>query len=211
PELGVPDLMILDSGLWASFKEKPEYKRKKLEDQDSYNWDRLIEVYCYDVLNEHLEIGTSPSDLEIVARVMARESRFNRRLLGNSFKEFILRSDPSLPSESRVRSRMVPSPSGVVYVFLTRPHGYARELRMKELHARCYIARGINPYGYRTVVGVATEEPVRGKGFTLDSIYLDLKDLTKEHSKNIAYLKKELGLFDQPLARHTRVEEYPGQ
>src|SRR5437867_65397 len=57
-ELGEPDTIILDDDLWATFSRKPEYLRKKDADRDSYSWDSLLEVYCHDVLNEHLEIGS---------------------------------------------------------------------------------------------------------------------------------------------------------
>lgn len=209
PELGAPDTIILDDDLWETFRTKPEYMRKKQADVESYNWDRLVEVYCHDVLNEHLEVGSSPSDLEIVARTMARENRFNRRLLGGAFGDFMSRSDPQTPEDRRVRSRMVPSASGVVYVFLTRPHGYERELRSKELGLRCYVARGVNPHKYDTVVGIATEEPVRGKGFTLDSFYLWMKDWTEEDERKSEQIRKELNYFNKPREMRKHVDEYP--
>jgi hypothetical protein len=209
PELGSPDTIILDDDLWETFRQKPEYLRKKQADEESYNWDRLVEVYCHDVLNEHLEVGSSPSDLEKVARTMARENRFNRRVLGSAFGDFMRRSDPRTPQELRVRSRMVPSFSGVVYVFLTRPHGYERDQRMKELGLRCYIARGVNPYKYDTVVGIATEEPVAGKGFTLDSVFLWMKDWTEDDQRKIDQMRKELDYFNTPRQTRVHVDEYP--
>ncbi|SRR6266851_771167 len=95
-EQGQPDTIILDDDLWETFRRKPEYRRKKEADRASRSWDSLLEVYCHDVLNEHLEVGSSPSDLEKVARTMAREGRFNRRLLGSSLNEFMSRSDPRM-------------------------------------------------------------------------------------------------------------------
>lgn len=209
PELGVPDMIILDENLWESFQAKPEYERKKLADRESYAWDQLVEVYCHDVLNEHLEIGFQPSDLERIARMMARENRFNRRLLGGKFAEFMARSSPSLPDKQRLRSRMVPSHSGVVYVFLTRPHGYPRDLRSKELGLRCYIARGVNPYKYDTVIGIATEQPEDGKGFTLDSFYLWMKDWTDEDQRKIDLMRNELDFFNKPVETRVKWDEYP--
>ncbi len=209
PELGVPDTIILDDDLWETFKVKPEYLRKKQADEESYTWDRLLEVYCHDVLNEHLEVGSSPTDLEKVARTMARENRFNRRILGSGFADFMRRSDPRTPDGERVRSRMACSTSGVVYVFLTRPHGYERDLRAKELGLRCYVARGVNPYQYETVVGIATEQPERGKGFTLDTFFLWMKDWTEDDERKSAEMSKELDIFNKPIERRKHIEEYP--
>ncbi|HEX7997693.1 MAG TPA: hypothetical protein VF528_04835 [Pyrinomonadaceae bacterium] len=209
PELGAPDTIILDDGLWETFRAKPEYLRKKEADVDSYNWDRLVEIYCHDVLNEHLEVGSSPSDLEIVARTMARENRFNRRFLGGAFADFMQRSDPRTPEDQRVRSRMAPSASGVVYVFLTRPHGYERDLRAKELGLRCFVARGVNPHKYDNVIGIATEEPVRGKGFTLDSFFLWMKDWTEEDERKSEQIREELDYFNKPREIRKHIDEYP--
>jgi hypothetical protein len=209
PELDEPSTIILDNDLWESFSRKPEYRRKKDADGPSYSWDSLLEVYCHDVLNEHLEVGSSATELEKVARTMARETRFNRRLLGSSLSDFMRRSDPRTPQQERVRSRMVPSPSGVVYVLLTRPHGYERELRAKELWLRCYVARGNNPYEYETVIGIATEEPVRGKGFTLDTVFFWQKDWAADDEKKAKQIQKELGYFEKPNQIKLHVDEYP--
>jgi hypothetical protein len=208
-ERGQPDTIILDDRLWATFTLKPEYLRKKDADRESYSWDSLLETYCDDVLNEHLEVGSSVSDLEKAARTMARENRFNRRLLGSSLNEFMRRSDPRMSEEQRVASRMVSSPSGVVYVFLTRPHGYERELRARELWLRCYVARGTNPNKYDTVIGVATEEPVRGKGYTLDTVFYWEKDWTVDDQRKCAQIQKELGYFRNPNETQVHVDEYP--
>ena len=211
PELGTPDLMILDDDLWESFKLKPEYKRKKEADEHSYNWDRLIEIYCHDILNEHLESGSSPGELEVIARTMARENRFDRRVLGERFADFMRRSCPDVPKGIRVTSRMVPSSSGVTYVFLTRPRDYPRELRSEELKARCYIVRGVNPNSHQTVIGIATEQPEPDKGFTLDSFYLHMKEWTDEDQTRIEHIKRESNWFNNPQRIQMRPEEYPSQ
>lgn len=204
-----PNTIILDGDLWEIFRRKPEYLRKKKADKDSYIWDSLLEVYCRDVLNENLEIGSSVTELEKVARTMARENRFNRRMLGTSLKEFMRRSDFRMPKEQRIASRMVPSFSGVVYVLLTRPHGYDRELRARELWLRCYVARGTNKYKYDTVIGIATEEPVKGKGYTLDTVFLWMKNWTEEDRRKVSAIQKELGYFQKPEETHVHIDEYP--
>lgn len=209
PERGAPDTILLDNDLWNTISEKPEYLRKKQADEESYVWDKLVEVYCRDVLNEHLEVGSSPTELEKVARTMARESRFNRRMLGGAFGDFMRRSDLRTPEQHRLQSRMAPSPSGVVYVFLTRPHGYDREMRVRELGLRCYIARGVNPYKFDTVVGIATEEPVAGRGFTLDSVFVHIKDWTDEDQRRVEQMRAELDYFNNPVVSREHVNEYP--
>jgi hypothetical protein len=91
---------------------------------------------------------------------MALENRFSRRILGKAFKEFM-----DLARKNKVRSRMLVSPSGIVYVFLATPHGTDRRYRAAELGNRCFVARGLNQ-GHYTVVGLATEQPEPGRGFS---------------------------------------------
>jgi hypothetical protein len=116
-----------------------------------------------------------------------------------------------MPKEQRIASRMVPSFSGVVYVLLTRPHGYDRELRARELWLRCYVARGTNQYKYDTVIGIGTEGPVKGKGYTLDTVFLSMKDWTEEDRRKVSAIQKELGYFKKPDETHVHVDEYPLQ
>ena len=66
---------------------------------------------------------------------------------------------------------MAPSPSGIVYVFLARPRGVDRKERVAELRNRCFVARGLNKDAV-TVIGIATEQYVRGEGFSLDVAHL---------------------------------------
>ena len=78
-----------------------------------------------------MEFGADLADNERAVRVMAREDRFSRRLLGKAFWEFF-----ELAKGNKVRSRMTKSPSEVVYVFLAMRHGTPREFRTAELVER---------------------------------------------------------------------------
>lgn len=199
------DFIILDHNLWKGFSNKDEYKAKKLVDRDSYVWDRLIETLCEDALNSNLEFGPSLSDIECAIRVMARETRFTRRILGKSFLEFLW-----LASQKRVRSRIVPSLSGALYVYLAAPFHEDRNFRAAELGARCFIARGLN-LNCKTVVGIATERYEPGNGFSLDLMYLHKPDWTDEDQTNLEFAQKEFGYFVRPLQTPIREDEYPSK
>src|ERR1035437_4371168 len=105
--------IIVGDGLWREFQEKEEVEAKRIADKESYVWDNLIEIWTRDVLGGNLEFGSSLKDSELALRVMAREDRFSRRILGRAFRESLDES-----GTGRVRSRMLKSPSGVAYVFL---------------------------------------------------------------------------------------------
>ncbi len=197
------DLLRLETGLWPAFLNKPEFRNRKREDEVSYIWDRLIEIFCRDFLTCGLEFGNSLTDLEQVVRTMARENRFCRRVVGKSFIEFYEQS-----ARKKIRARTVLSPSGVVYVFLTRPHGEDRKYRIAELGTRCFIARGL--YGdHPEVIGIATEQYEESKGFSLDAHYFFKENWTAEDQKEAEYCKREFGFFSDPVFTNAHEDEYP--
>jgi hypothetical protein len=193
----------LDDNLWKGFIKRPEYRAKKEADKESYIWDRLIEIISNDFQTGNMEVGDSLVDLEQTLRIMAREDRFSRRVLGKGFLEFM-----ELVRQGKVRSRLKQSPSGVPYVFLARPHKEDRNYRRKELSWRCFVARGLYP-NQTKVVGIATEEYESGKGFSLD-VCLFSKDIWTAKEKSLMeQVQKELGYFKQPIRTYGHVDEYP--
>jgi hypothetical protein len=146
------DLLVVLPDVWTEFTKKDEYQRKKTVDKESYIWDRMIEIIGRDVLHGHLEFGEGLDDNETALRAMAKETRFARRMLGQSFLEMV----KGLP-EGNIRARMVKSPpSDIVYVFLLADHMEERKFRRAELGNRCFVARGLNSNSPR-VVGIAAD------------------------------------------------------
>jgi len=194
------DSLIIDSNIWDSFVSSSSYKNKEKADADSYVWDRLIEQFCKDVLNNNLEFGTL-NQTERALRILARENRFSRRILGKSFKNFI-------ESSKKIESRMVKSPSGVVYVFLALPHGEDRKFRIANLANRCFVARGMNQES-DTVVGIATEQYEKGMGFSFDLYCLHLPVWEKKHQDSFEAMQKDLKYFKKAVKTENSEDEYP--
>jgi hypothetical protein len=197
------DRLLIGGDLWNSLSEKPEFIAKQRAAQVSYVWDRLIETLSQDILNDNLEFGESLEDSELAVRTMASENRFNRRLLGKSLAEFL-----HLARQRRVCSRCVTSPSKATYVFLAVPFGVDRKLRVAELAGRCFVARSLYPDS-TTVIGIATEQPGSGEGFSIDLYYLFKPTWTAEDQKQAEFAKQEFGFFAQPQQMRTHEEEYP--
>jgi hypothetical protein len=195
------DMVVVGDGLWQEFIAKPEYRLKQTANESSYVWDRLIEKFASDFLNGQLEIESNPSGTERALRQMARESRFARRILGKDFKEF-------LDNSHTILARKMSSLSGVVYVFLARPHGTPRDLRVAELSNRCFVARGLQPESTH-VVGLATEQYEKGKGFSLDLCNLFKPTWTSEDQRIMEEMQAELGYFKSPKVTKTSEDEYP--
>ena len=197
------DVVMFEGDLWKAFTKKPEYLKKKEEDKISYLWDDVIEDIAKDVSKENLEFSTTPGDGEKILRVMAREERFSRRILGKSFAEFI-----KLSSENKVRARLLRSPSSIIYVLLALPHTIDRKYRRAELGVRCFIARGLH-LDCQTIVGIATEQSMPGVGHSFDLCYLFLPKWEKKHQYRMEQLQKESGFFTHPEKTEAHEDEYP--
>jgi hypothetical protein len=195
------DVVLIDNNLWEKIKASPEYQRKRAADTQSFAWDGLIEVYCKHTLSNNLEFGPGLSETERAVRIMARESRFARRILGKSFREF-------LDSSHQIAARMTRSPSGIVYVFVAKPHGTPRRYRLAELGNRCFVARGLNP-GAETVIGIATEQYEKGKGFSLDLHHLYKPTWTAADQAHMEGMQQALGYFVSPRVSVEGEDEYP--
>ncbi len=199
------DYVVVGNDLWDGFTGRKEYKNKQSANANSYIWDNLIKTFHNDLATRGLEFGNSLEQVDAVTRIMAMEDRFSRRILGNSFYEFIeLISRDKTP----VRSRMTASPSGILYVFLARPRDVKRTDRHAELHARCFIARGLNPK-CKTIIGLATERYEENTGFSLDAFCLEKQDWTEEDQQKLEYLQNELGFFKAPVQSTRSEDEYP--
>jgi hypothetical protein len=195
--------IVVGDDLWRRFEEKEEVRAKKRADEESYIWDRFIEIWAKDALSGSLEFPSSLNNSEMAIRVMAREDRFSRRVLGRSFREFVDQS-----SAGKVRSRMLESPSGIVYVFLALPHGEDRQFRVAELGTRCFVARGLHPER-KTVIGLATEQYDGRKGFSFDLFYLYEEEWTTEKQHAIEGIQRNLGFFATSKRTEGREDEYP--
>ena len=197
-----PDLFVLDDNLWKSFVQKPEYRRKKEADRDSYIWDRLIEEMCAATPGD-LEVGPSLSEEERVVRTMACETRFCRRLLGQAYREFL-----TLAQQRQIEARMMKSLSDVGYIFLHVPHGQDKAYRTGQLKCRCYIARGTLE-GCKTVVGISTEEWQAGQGCSSYLMYLHMENWTEQDEAAMRQMREETGYFKAPRSRSAHEDEYP--
>jgi len=199
------DHIVVGNDLWDGFTGREEYKNKQSANANSYIWDDLIETFHNNLATRGLEFGNSLEQVDAITRIMAREDRFSRRILGKDFSEFMeLTSRDKTP----VRSRMTASPSGILYVFLARPREVERKYRIAELQARCFVARGLNPE-CKTVIGLATERYEEKEGFSLDALCLEKQNWTEEDQKKLEYLKNELGFFKAPVQSTGSEDEYP--
>jgi hypothetical protein len=203
------DMLVIGDDLWSGITKKPEWKARKEADRESYIWDGLIETLTE--LNDPTVGGsstTNPTDaqdtLEAALRVMTRENRFNRRILAQSFNEFMREA-----ANSRVRSRISPSLSNVRYVFLAGARDEDRDTRRKELALRCFVARGLADFRGDTVVGLATERYVPNAGFSMDAVMLKKGEWTQADQVALEGIQRDLGYFENPQSKRATGDEFP--
>ena len=194
------DSLIVDHSQWKNFTDEPWYQAKKRADACSYIWDALVEGLCKEILRSKVTTNGRLPDIEMAVRAMTRENRYNRRFLGQEFSEFI-----ENVVENKVKARMVPSYSGVTYIFQMVPNDVDRESRQTSLAKRCYIARGLNPENQR-VVGIGMDETQMAAGSTSDIVYLDKEKWTAADQSCLEAMQKDLRYFLNSKGRRIQEE-----
>jgi hypothetical protein len=199
------DMLMLDGNLWENFLKKPEFQAKLVRDSDSYLWDKYIETYAALQAVDGKPFRGSLSDVELALRILAKEDRFSRRVLGRALREFIDSSDT-------IRSRCVKSWADVGYVFLTYDSKSSYDERLSELTARCYASL-FSFVDCRSVVGMSFNKCgiVPSGGSTLDLILLhrDGNSWPDEFLEKARVCRDEFGFFKKPKARRIHEDEYP--
>lgn len=166
------DMMILEDDLWEGISNKPEFKAKLQKDSESYIWDRLIEALCQGGFNGEDWFSPDMSKSELAIRVLVKENRFSRRMLGRVFKDFL-----ELSRIGQVRSRCVQSMSGVGYVFFAYDSESTFGERKSELLARCFAS--LYQFGECfTVVGIGVNIPGQKPtdGYSSELVFLQTQN-----------------------------------
>lgn len=199
----LPPILRVGSNHWNEFTSTANYQRRIMADNISYLWDELLQHLCKYVLQGRMEFGRTLNENETVLRYMARENRFARRILSESYKEFI-----QLAKQKKVRARMMVSPSGLGYVFFNPPPEYDRDDRLAELGCRCFIARN-EIAKCRTILGIGRNVERAPKGFCTDLILFSSQIWSEEQRQKAEEMKQSLGFFRTPLSRRMHADEYP--
>lgn len=194
---------IFDSTIWPGLQNDPAFKRRKEADQVSYAWDHLTDGLSDPNLKPILGPGPTLNELELALRTMARESRFNRRGLGQYVGEFIVAA-----RAKKSRARMIFSSSGIIYVLAYFSPNELPQLRSAELIARCYVARYLTKKG-STLVAIGLSNHVPGIGSASDLIYLHFPLWGPEEEAQAIKAQKELGYFPNGVLQHRNYDEYP--
>ncbi|WP_214041701.1 hypothetical protein [Methanoculleus sp.] len=192
--------MIITSGLWDEFERSKEYSDRKKEDLISYAWDYLIKDLCKWFFDGELLTKHTIEEYESAIRTMAKENRFQRRILSRCFGEML---------HNKIRARIVPSNSGVTYMFQANNPNVSREDRRAELEMRCIVARGIIQKN-KIVIGIATEQRESpNEQVSYDLMHYTLEEWTPKMQKISDTIQQERSYFKETVKSDSTEYECP--
>ncbi|MDR3571911.1 MAG: hypothetical protein P4L81_07060 [Candidatus Pacebacteria bacterium] len=204
---------FLKSGLWQEIEANAAFLAGRAENEISFFWDNLIEHITKHFINRTLEVGNELkiNEYEMIFRVMASETRFDRRVLTKAIWQ---RAEAA--QTGSIASLLPSQQSDVIYVLLIVPRTQGssyearRKLRAEELWARCIATKAARPEK-RFIIGIALDAPGEGGG-SEDFVYLDTIDWGDEQMRLARRVREESQYFIEGKAIETPLyeEEYPG-
>ncbi|NPD60461.1 SEC-C domain-containing protein [Klebsiella aerogenes] len=141
---------LIDMGGIQRLYSNPSFLAKKDEDKISYFWDDLIESFSFHILNGSAEYTNyeHPIEAEPSVRFLAATSRFERRILSMSFKDFY---EKALPGQRGTRLCFDPTNNENAYLFCLVPYHHSfsskneyREVRRQMVQDYCAINKHLN-------------------------------------------------------------------
>ena len=224
-----PCSIVVPPGLYEDFIASASYQTKKINDQVSYIWDRLIETFVDNILDgtsvRVLGGELSAQDAEPALRIMAREPRFVRRMLGESVYWALEKAERI--REDRFIRVMMPNElffdQGTAYLIMILAYpenfelggGYQqyREARVRMLEAYCYSLLYDNR-NLKCVVGIALDASSkvtkrRGGSEDLMVIQVDVWDTELERSVREARALFDVLRPERIQGSYSKLTEYP--
>lgn len=211
----LPEMVIFDGSHYEGLNVDPGYKRKKLADKISYEWDALIErfVECGDPSLHERYVDQTALETEVGLRLLASESRFRRRQLAESFIGALRRVKPG-DRLGRLVYGGVADETAFIFVIVPKraneSYSEYRQYRMSILHAYVQTAR-LKAQLATTFVGIAFDNPHKDyKGGSEDLFVLSKEEWTEEDLAELERNRKELGLWGPAMELwHYRQDEFP--
>jgi hypothetical protein len=204
------NVLVFEEGFWEQFVQSPERQSQISADKISYFWDCLIKITSNDVMKDTLystsHQGFRP--MELLLRLLARESRLGRRTLSATLLELI----KSAPRDT-TQTRYCYSPPSL-YVFLTLPqfeeitYEEYREMRQKVLEVFC-LAVKLKFINARHIIGMAFEPGISDASLFKDMVYFDATDWTEEDAIRAREIVESTDILKNVDISIMNVQKYP--
>ena len=190
--------VVFDRGQWDKLKSKPEYQKKKKEDENSYWWDGLIERthYC-------------GREYKTIAQEMARFTRFERRCLGKYFIDALNKAKKQIKEHNNFgyetfRRVLFCDKLGVSFSFIFTSRSMDRNERKSFLIYYCQIVKKKFDWN-KKIIGIATEVP---EPINFEFVLYDTPFLTPEEEHEIDKIDKEYRMLESPDVKYMQEKEY---
>jgi len=200
-------LVSVEEGSWRKFVSSEEYQAKKIANQVSYIWDKLIE-YQTGFIQEGTALSIDPDtgedtpgtfdNQETIVRTLAEESRFHRRLLSESLNEVVHMNLPPMGRFARIVLQSANPRRAHVFVVMSRPRRWTydsfRDFRRATLIAYCNAVKLKYP-NVSECVGIASE-PASSRRSSQDFFFVELgsEPLSGRQEEKLLAMCKEHGI-----------------
>lgn len=205
------NVIYIDEGLWLDHQQHPQRLAQRQADAISYGWDRLIERFNRNILNDtqYETTGRGVAHSERIVRFLAREPRTRRRFLASLFLDLYSK----LGTQAwKVRVLEPSGPRDPYYIFMIMryPDGISyekyRQMRRCYLEAYSHVLKVVYPEA-QDIVGIATGPPENEN--SEDLLYLDARHWTLEDQREAEILQRETGFLLKVNRYEGKVKTYP--
>lgn len=205
--------IAIDQNHYSKLITNPLYLAKKRADKISYVWDKLIRHFT-----KHMMAGTSiipegqDTDINLVelgVREMALRSRYERRILGESFSDAVAASRGREIFLRFIGSDEDSSLSDIGYFALFMSYhqmfedagGYERYKEARMAYGRLYADGLFVRYQHlKKIVGVITEPLGPSMGYSDDILYAQRRALSAEAELEIREACRNVGILRDDFA-----------
>lgn len=226
---------ITARGRWRAYLMSDAYFTKKMADEVSYVWDRLIRLFTENILGgTSIEILDTPPDTVLAERglrYMVLETRFFRRILGHSVVELLQRVHHG--KEIRHARAVLPTSGSATrrqaYLFLVvaypdnlekageMPGGYEQYRRTRAEMLQAYCLALLHKYrDIDVVVGIAMDARWTEKGHeggSEDLMAVSVDEWTDELVADALKAQETFDIFreDKMQYSHMHATNYPNK
>lgn len=202
--------IAIEEGRWKKFQDNPGRINQIKADEISYMWDGLINSFCKSLLRGDQYYLTTGDfvESELAIRMLALPSRFERRVLAESLRDFLIKRNKDL------HSLRVISQGDFYYAFVLVPcpedFDYAeyRRMRAAYLEAVCLVVK----HDYlkaKFVIGIAMESSLKLSRHAEDLIVYDGDKWNEEAQLKAQKLKKDFNILNNSRKIDNDHTEYP--
>lgn len=197
-------ILVVEEDSWTKLQADPLFQNRKMADSESYEWDRLISFLASADTKDPQGKPMTLSEKDLALRVMAKETRVNRRILKASLSDFLKAGIRKITDARIARSES----SSCIYVFRFFHFDESAEEKIAELQVRSMNAP--NHAGAADVaVGIGFAWDYKSHSFEITLTFVQLFSMTEESLSAVNKIAEENELCKKYVSSRVPINEYP--